>query len=226
MLDPRNIFRSNRKNLSLFVDMNGVLIAKAPFNLDERKIYDYVREKQDWILKRQEQIRKNSYLNKSVATYLTFMFLGKELSPIITGEVKNIEIRNGAILVPSKIEQDKILKKIEAFLKKQALIIIKERAEYFRQILRINPANISVNNNKTRWGVCDSKRNIILNWRCVMLPPNLLDYVLVHEFCHILEFNHTKNFWRCVQTILPDFKLLRAHLKNLGWLLELFRVSQ
>jgi len=78
-------------------------------------------------------------------------------------------------------------------------------------------------NNKTRWGICSKDGKIALNWRVVMLPPRLIDYIMVHEFCHLLEFNHSKHFWQIVESILPNWKELRKHLKQLGWLLELFR---
>jgi predicted metal-dependent hydrolase len=137
--------------------------------------------------------------------------------------VKDFAVSNGVLYIPAKIPADKIFSKIERWFRKTALDIITERADYFRTRLRLSPENIAVNNNKTRWGVCDNKNNIAINWRAVFLPPNLLDYIIVHEFCHLLEFNHTKNFWAVVQTIIPDWRAVRTHLKHLNYLLMLFR---
>jgi len=82
---------------------------------------------------------------------------------------------------------------------------------------------IKSNNNQTSWGVCGRGGAIAVNWRAVMLPPALLDYIVVHEFCHMLEFNHSKQFWAIVESILPNWRELRKHLKHMNWLLGLFR---
>jgi hypothetical protein len=223
MLDPRNIYRSKRKTLALFVDLHGNLIVKAPERLPEGKIFDFVKSKQDWIAARQHQIRQNSYINRNVTTYNSFLFLGQELVPVISQKAKQITMQDGVLLIPARFSGEQVLKKVEKWMKTQADIILSERVKYFANRLKLQPSAIAINNNKTRWGSCDTRRKICLNWRAVMLPPNLFDYIVVHEFCHMLEFNHTKNFWAVVETILPDWRVLRKHLKQMNWLLMLFR---
>jgi len=223
MLDPRNIYRSKRKTLALFVDLHGNLIVKAPERLPESKIFDFVKSKQDWIMARQHQIRQNSYISRNVVTHNTFLYMGRELVPVISQRTKQITLQDGVLLIPAKIQGEQVLRKVEKWFKAQAQVIFSERVRYFSGRLNMHPSAVSVNNNKTRWGSCDTKRRINLNWRAVMLPPNLFDYIVVHEFCHILEFNHTQNFWRVVETILPDWRVLRKHLKQMNWVLMLFR---
>jgi predicted metal-dependent hydrolase len=223
MLDPRNIIRTNKRTLSLSVNIRGELIVHAPYNYPDYKIFDFVKAKQDWIRRKQSSIKNNSYINQSVADYNSYFFLGQELQPIISSAVRDFTVSGGVLYIPTKIPADKIMPKIERWYKKAALDIITERADYFRTRLRLSPEEISVNNNKTRWGVCDNKNRIAINWRAILLPPNLLDYIIVHEFCHLLEFNHTKNFWSIVATIIPDWRTVRTHLKRLGYLLMLFR---
>lgn len=223
MLDPKNIIRSPRRTLSLFLTPAGELIVKAPLKLPEHKIYEFVKSKSDWISARQRQILQNSYINRSVLTYSTFMLLGQELTPVISNTAKQITKQDNMLLIPAKIAPDAILKRVEKWMKTQAAAILAERAGYFSQRLNLRAVSVETNNNRSRWGSCDSKRRINLNWRAVMLPPNLFDYIIVHEYCHLLEFNHTRNFWAIVATILPDWKALRKHLKQMGWLLHLFR---
>jgi predicted metal-dependent hydrolase len=223
MLDPRNIIRTNKRTLSLLGNVKGELILCAPYEFPEHRIFDFKNEKQDWIIKKQNAVRANSYINQNVVNYSSYMFLGRELTPMISSAVKDITVSGGILYIPSKIPNEKIFGKIEKWFRKTAAEVITERAVYFRERLRLNPEDVTVNNNKTRWGVCDSKNRIAINWRAVFLPPNLLDYLIVHEFCHLLEFNHTKNFWAVVQTIVPDWRTIRTHLKHLNWLLMLFR---
>ncbi len=223
MIDPRNIIRTNKRSLSLMINAKGELIVRAPYNYPESRIFDFIKQKEDWIIKKQNAIRSNSYINPNVVNYTTFMFLGKEITPLISSEVKEIMINDNKLMIPAKISSDKILGKVEKWYRKVANEVLVERVNYMAKQLRLRPVNITTNNNKTRWGVCDSRGNIAINWRAIFLPPNLLDYIVVHELCHLLEFNHTPAFWNIVEKIIPDYQVVRKHLKCLNYLILLFR---
>ena len=224
MLNPANIFRSRRTTLSLHVDPTGELIVNAPEKMSDRKIFDFVASRADWIRARQDAVLKNSFINQSVASYNTFYFLGAELTPVVSSAARYIERTQNALLIPAKWAQDeKLQKKIEKYFREMAKNVVGERAAYFSQVLKLKYAAADVNNNKTRWGSCSRGGEIAVNWRAVMLKPVLLDYIVVHEFCHLLEFNHTKNFWAVVETILPNWRKLRLELKRMAWILQLFR---
>ena len=223
MLDPRNIIRTDKRTLSIMINAKGELIVRAPYNYPDHKIFEFIKQKEDWIVKKQNAIRNNSYINHNVFNYTNFLFLGKELTPLISNDVKEIMINDNKLLIPAKINSDKILGKIEKWYRKVAEEVLVERVNYMANQLRLRPADVKTNNNKTRWGVCDSRGNIAINWRAIFLPPNLLDYIVVHELCHLLEFNHTPAFWSVVAKIIPDYQILRKHLKCLNYLILLFR---
>ena len=223
MLDPRNIIRTDKRTLSIMINAKGELIVRAPYNYPDHKIFEFIKQKEDWIIKKQNAIRSNSYINHNVVNYTNFLFLGKELTPLISNDVKEIMINDNKLLIPAKINSDKILSKIEKWYRKVAEEVLVERVNYMANQLRLRPADVKTNNNKTRWGVCDSRGNIAINWRAIFLPPNLLDYIVVHELCHLLEFNHTPAFWSVVAKIIPDYQILRKHLKCLNYLILLFR---
>ena len=194
--------------------------------LPEYKIYDFVKSKEAWIQSRRRQIEQNRYINQDVLTYNTFYFLGEELRPLITDQVKKVTKNGGVLYIPHKFATEGdafIIKKIEKFLRDNAKVIVQERVEYFSTKLQLAYSTASTNNNKSRWGSCDKDGKISINWRAVMLPPQLFDYIIVHEFCHLLEFNHSKQFWAIVETILPNWKSIRRHLKQMNWLIGLFR---
>lgn len=226
MLHPANIERSKRKTLALYVNSHGDLIVKAPLKLADYKIFEFVKSKEKWIRSQQERVAQNASINKSVLTYNTFLFLGEELSVITATKVKKITKAGSVLYIPTKIAEKgsfEVKKKIEKWLRDQAKIIVGERAEYFSAKLRLNYSQISTNNNKTRWGVCSHDGKIAINWRAVMLKPQVFDYIMVHEFCHLLEMNHSKQFWNLVETILPNWRTLRKDLKKMNWLINLFR---
>ena len=97
------------------------------------------------------------------------------------------------------------LDKIKA-LADQALKIIPARVEYFARIIGVTYGNITIRNQKTRWGSCSSKGNLNFNCLLMLAPPEVLDYVVVHELCHRKQMNHSKAFWTEVENVFPDYK--------------------
>ena len=95
------------------------------------------------------------------------------------------------------------------------------RVAYYEQIIGVTHASIRIRDQKTRWGSCSSKGNLNFNWRLMLAPPRVLDYVVVHERCHRKEMNHSKAFWDAVETVRPDYVQLRKWLKDNGGKLTL-----
>ncbi len=89
-------------------------------------------------------------------------------------------------------------------------------AETYCHILPPAVSSIAIRSQKTRWGSCSSRGTLSFNWRLMLAPPAILDYVVVHELCHLRHMNHSKDFWACVETILPDYKERRKWLNEHG----------
>lgn len=87
-----------------------------------------------------------------------------------------------------------------------------ERTAYFAERMGVTYGRITIREQKTRWGSCSSKGNLNFNWKLVLLPPELLDYVVVHELAHRKEMNHSPAFWKVVEEILPDYRERRKAL--------------
>lgn len=101
-------------------------------------------------------------------------------------------------------------------LAEEALKVIPERVEYFAKVIGVTYGKITVRNQKTRWGSCSSKGNLNFNCLLMLAPPEVLDYVVVHELCHRKQMNHSKAFWLEVEKVLPDYKEARKWLKEDG----------
>ena len=91
---------------------------------------------------------------------------------------------------------------------------ITKRVSYFARLMGVSYRNITIREQKTRWGSCSSEKNLNFNWKLVLLAPELLDYVVVHELAHRREMNHSKNFWKIVEAELPDYREQRRRLKE------------
>ncbi len=101
----------------------------------------------------------------------------------------------------------------------QALLYIPKRAEYFAKAVGVDYGRITIRNQKTRWGSCSSKGNLNFNCLLMLTPPEVIDYVIVHELCHRKEMNHSKAFWHEVEKVLPDYKKCVLWLKREGRLI-------
>jgi len=100
--------------------------------------------------------------------------------------------------------------------KEEALNLVIDRAEYFSQMYNLKYNKISVKNQKTRWGSCSATKNLNFNYKILFLPERLRDYIVVHEICHLKEFNHSAKFWDLVSEVFPDHLTLRKELRKKG----------
>ena len=96
-----------------------------------------------------------------------------------------------------------------------------KRAAYYAYLLGVSYDRIRIAGQKTRWGSCSSNKTLSFNWKLMLAPPKVLDYVVVHEICHLREMNHSPRFWALVESLMPDYKQQRKWLKENGHTLEL-----
>lgn len=101
-------------------------------------------------------------------------------------------------------------------LAEKALREIPQRVAYYAEKMQISYGRITIRNQKTRWGSCSGKGNLNFNCLLMLTPPEVLDYVIVHELCHRKEMNHSQRFWKEVEKVLPDYQARRRWLKENG----------
>lgn len=97
--------------------------------------------------------------------------------------------------------------------KSVALKFVKERLEYINTFYKHKYKNITIRNQKTRWGSCSRKGNLNFNYKVLFLPEKIADYIVAHELCHLKELNHSEKFWRLVALTIPDYLARRKELK-------------
>ena len=94
--------------------------------------------------------------------------------------------------------------------------ILPERVKYYACLMGVTYGRITIREQKTRWGSCSGRGNLNFNWKLTLMPNELLDYVVVHELAHRTEMNHSRNFWRIVEQVLPDYQERRRRLKEMS----------
>lgn len=98
--------------------------------------------------------------------------------------------------------------------KESALKLAEERTKLFNKIYKFKFSKIKIKNQKTRWGSCSRRGNLNYNYKLLFLPKHIADYIIVHELCHLQEFNHSRKFWNLVAKAMPDYLDIKRELKN------------
>ena len=97
---------------------------------------------------------------------------------------------------------------------------LKEKAERYSKIIGVSPSSVSIKTFKGRWGSCDNRGLVQFNWKAIIASNRIVDYLVVHELCHLKQHNHSPKFWKCVESVFPDYQECREWLKENGRTLE------
>lgn len=123
-----------------------------------------------------------------------------------------------SILLPNEydviINREKLKKKIIGWYKEFAMKTILPRLSQFASMLKVSPSEVKVRSYNSRWGACRQDGRVIFNWRIIQAPLEIVDYVIIHELCHLKHMNHSKQFWNSVASLCPNYKELRKWLKE------------
>jgi predicted metal-dependent hydrolase len=225
-----SIVIKKRKTIGLSVSREDGLRVSAPKWVSKKQIMNIVEQKAEWIFKKLSEYEQMPNV-KEIENGTELFFLGFSYNLEIKENLKLKKIKINKIddkielSLPSGLNITKDLTEIKNALilwyKEQAKTIITQRIKKLADEMQLNPVKITIRQQKTRWGSCSSKGNININWKLVMMPVSVLDYVLVHELAHLKVLNHSKSFWKLVETYLPDFKVRRQSLKEFGKKLNL-----
>ncbi|AEE14079.1 protein of unknown function DUF45 [Thermodesulfobium narugense DSM 14796] len=224
MLDIKieKIIRSKRKTIALLITDDATLIVKAPFGIDEKRIWEVIRKHSNWIEKKRKEIesRDPKASKKEFVNGEGFLYLGKYYKLyIVDNQEVPLRFENAFYLTRNYLNKAK-----EVFIewyKREAFKKISERVEWYARKSNLKYNKINITNAQKRWGSCSSNGNLNFSYRLIMAPISVIDYVVVHELVHLEEKNHEKNFWVKVKTLMPDYKRHADLLKSIGYLLNL-----
>lgn len=225
LLDKANIIRQQRKTVKIAVGEGGVLTIYCPYNLNYLKIEEIVKSKEKLLTKKINQLSQIKKENYYIINYKKILLLGKEYFIIPTEKVGKAYFADDSFLIPKRYENmPKIVNFIKKNLKEIASRVINNRLKEILNSHQIkNKINkISIGSFKSKWGSCDSLKNIKFNWKMIMLPPKLIDFIIFHELTHLNELNHSQNFYRKLQEVFSDHKKCRAELKKYSFLLNIY----
>ncbi len=224
------LIRKKKKTLSITVTYDSKIIISAPEKAGIEEIEKKIYSKIKWIYQKLKLVNENFYITKE-KEYISgenFMYIGKNYRlKIENTENKNIELKlykgRFCLEIDKNIDsiEDRIKRVVNNWYMEKSKEKILERVKFYSEKIRVNPQKISIKNLTKSWGICSKNGNITFNWKIVMAPLSVIDYVVIHELCHLKYHNHSKEFWNLVSIYMSDYKNKKEWLKLNGTSLKI-----
>lgn len=210
---------TRRKTIEISIDSNGMISVVAPFGVSDEKIEKVINSKEKWIL------NKLSYIDKKEKLRVNHvMFLGKQYPVKIMVQrfvEKDFVVFNNDYFLVTVSYDESVTKTLERWFMEKTEKLIIQKVNKYKHYFDREPELIKVKEQKRRWGSCTYDNKLLFNWKLSMAREDVLEYVVIHEMCHMIHKNHSKEYWNEVSRILPDYKNKHKWLKDKGHLLTL-----
>jgi len=197
------------KYVQLRISLDGEIELVVPKLVDYLTAEKFLLEKKDWLYKYFRFV--NNKQNR-------YYYLGNNLTIIPEYNLfsKNLEpgLFNGKLFLPVTYRETGIKELYNSWLKDRAKDYIPVRVDYFSKKYNFRYKNVSIKSQKTRWGSCSSKGNLSFNYKIMYFNNQVIDYIIIHELCHLVEMNHSRKFWNLVEEMMPDYKIYKKQLNS------------
>jgi predicted metal-dependent hydrolase len=219
--------KKRRRNIAFDIQPPATLRISAPVRVSFSSIQNIIHRNSDWIARRLEKINASGivpprqFTDSENITYLGHAYRLKVL--------RDENIPQGCRLRPHRMEVNihgdwlsdealaqEVRLEILLWLKKRAKEKIQKRTGFWARRMGVKYRELKISDPDRRWGSCNAQNVIRLNWRLIMAPLGLLDYVVVHELAHVPHKNHSQRFWRFVASAMPDWQARRKQLRRMG----------
>ncbi len=216
-----DIVRSGRRTVALYVRPGGTLLIRAPWYVPVRMLMNFAAEKSRWIERQVTRLKNVTPPGEAmtVSDGTTVPFLGRELTVTVKeGSRRMVSHVEGSLILTTKgiTIPGELARMTEAWYLREARGYLTKRteqlaAEHYRLIP--SPATIKVRKMKRRWGTCHTSGVIWLNRELIKKDPGLIDYVIIHELCHLVHHNHGRDYYELLARIMPDYQERRKRLQ-------------
>lgn len=217
MIDKANISiqRSNRRTVSLRISPDGSILVQAPTLMPTIFIDAFIRQHEEWIRKKISTLQPALKVKKKqFVEGEEFLYLGIPHTLTI-GSYSQILVKDNILYFP-RVLQFRIQKELSQWYIQQAKDIIHQHLSWNAKTMDVKYKEVYFSDTKSKWGSCSHDNTLQFNWRLIMAPRLVLNYVVVHELAHIKEKNHSQHFWKHVELASPSYKQHRKWLKTYG----------
>ena len=213
-----------RTTIGIYIDLYGNVEVQAPKGTSEESVLQLLEGKWDLIQQRTKEMKDRTvgHMEKVYDHGESFLYLGNTY-PILISQDTDIK-KDHVVLEENKLhvyvlqqEDERIKQALKRFYFRQCKALVEKRVQFYQSNFRVKPRSIRISDSKSNWGTCDSMRQLTFNWRLAMAPLKVIDYVVVHEMCHMVHMNHDRSFWRLVGKIIPDYEQRENWLALSNW---------
>jgi len=214
------IIRSKRRSIALVVNKDACLEVRAPLKVSLKSIEEFIDKNRTWIEEKKDFVNKNRHRTfpKKFVDGEHAMYEGSSYKIQII-DCEEIDISDFLYFPKKFLPQAN--QRLIIWYKYRAIKKITERVNYFASMNQLQYKVVRITSAEGIWGSCNAKGSLSVNWRLIMAPPDILDYIVVHELTHLIVRNHSKLFWSKVAEIMPDYKTHETWLKKNGSILML-----
>lgn len=216
------LVQSNRKSVLFQALPGGVTKVYAPTYARLRDIDAMVRERMEELFAMHDKLETELIKNRldhpvAPGSRICVEGVGRELV-LEKGDRVSLKMdENRCVLrLRDPENEDAVRQALKQALSRLALTRIREKLEIYGPGIGVNYGRVAIRDQKSRWGSCSAKHNLNFNWKLIMAPPQALEYVVIHELCHLIEFNHSRRFWSLVEERMPEYESWKKWLKNHG----------
>ena len=217
-----------RRHVHILVDDHGTIEVRAPWRFSVSKAREVMRENAQWVVRTLEGARERLAQRPRLVTGARLRLLDESLRLEVRPRAQidlfddarprrgGVE-RRGAVLrvSPASLGEADVRALLETWYRREAAKGLAARIEHFAPQLGVRPTRTTIRGQRSRWGSCSGTGTVSLNWRLMMVPGALADYVVVHELCHLRHMDHSPRFWAMVSSAVPDYRERRRRLDAL-----------
>lgn len=219
---------TDRKTTDIVIERDGQVVVRPPAKLSQDQVDDIVARKRFWIYRNLAEWRdlNATAVVREWVNGEAFLYLGRSYRLSLQADQEcDLKLKEGRFCLNRKLIDEfgvgAAKKAFETFYAMKASRRINERVAYFAPKVGVKPKSVSINYLAYRWASCSKDGRLQFNWKCMMAPPKVIDYVIVHELCHMHIHDHSDAFWNEVDKILPDYLERKNWLKKHGAALNL-----
>jgi len=214
---------ARRRTVNIAVDPRRGVLMKAPVSLPGDRLTALMRRKAPWILERRRKLRELSRpWRREFVSGESFTYLGRNYRLKVARDGSSpthaalVGKRLRVVVGRHDARARAVRKALWEWYQRRAAARLPERAAFWAKKLGVSPPPVIIREQAKRWGSCDRKGRLLLNWRIVLAPLSLVDYVIAHEACHLVHPDHGPAFWKLLGRVVPDWESRRERLRREG----------
>lgn len=219
---------TDRKTTDIVIERNGSVVVRPPKSLSAEHVDAVVESKRIWIYRNLAEWRdlNATAVVREWVNGETFLYLGRTYRlSLVPNQSQPLKLENGRFCLDRRLIDKHgpvaAKKAFELYYAQRAYFRIKERVRFFAPKVGVTPTGIQVGDIGYKWGACTQSGLLTFHWKCMMATPKVMDYIVVHELCHIHQANHTDAFWNEVDKVMPDYGERKDWLRKNGAGLDL-----